>query len=102
PAIQFKAGPRIQFRGKDGAAVPFRDDDREGLDPDEFPDPDEDREDRLISCPQCRAFIYEDSEKCPACGEYLSLEDAPSRKPWWFVVGALICLAISLYWIWPG
>jgi hypothetical protein len=44
--------------------------------------------------------LYEDSVRCPHCGMYLSEEDTPSRKPWWIILGVLICLAVTLYWIW--
>jgi hypothetical protein len=46
--------------------------------------------------------ISEVSERCPHCGNWLSEEDAPFRKPWWVMVGALICLAISIFWIFAG
>ena len=81
--------------------MPFRDDDRQGLDPRELPEPDETDGDRL-PCPACRALIYADSERCPACGHYLNDEEDPPRRPWWIVVGVLVCLVIALYWVWPG
>lgn len=80
--------------------MPYRDDDRQRLDPREYPEPDE-NDSALMPCPHCLAVLHEESERCPACGEYLSEEDAPLRKPWWFLVGVLLCLAISLYWILP-
>ena len=84
--------------------MPFRDDDRQGLDPREFPEPDDagDADDALMPCPYCRELIYEDSPRCPACGRYLSAEDAASDKPWWIVVGVLVCLAMAVYWILSG
>ena len=78
--------------------MPYRDDDRQKLDPREFPEPDESN-DGLMPCPHCFAVIFEQSECCPACGEYLSEEDAPSRKPWWIVAGILLCLAVAIYWV---
>lgn len=82
--------------------MPTRDDDRHPLDPDEYPDADESSDD-LIACPHCRAAIFADTERCPTCGQYLSREDAgDDRHPWWIIVGVLICLAISIWWIWPG
>ena len=80
--------------------MPFRDDDRQGLDPREFPDPDE-TDLGSMPCPHCLAVIFDASERCPACGGYLS-EEVGLRKPWWVVVGVLVCLALTLYWIWPG
>jgi len=51
-------------------------------------------------CPYCRREIFEDSVRCPHCGEYISEEDSPpSRKPWWIVLGALLCLFAIWQWI---
>lgn len=81
--------------------MPFRDDDRQGLDPREFPEPEE-ADDERLPCPACRALIYADSERCPACGHYVSNEEVSLRRPWWIVVGVLVCLAVAIYWVWPG
>ena len=52
-------------------------------------------EDTTIPCPYCRRPIYEDSQRCPHCGNYISEEDAPAaRKPWWIIVGALLVLYV--------
>jgi hypothetical protein len=79
--------------------MPFRDDDRQDLDPREFPEPDDVEVDRM-PCPHCLAVIFDDSVRCPACGRYLADDDS-SRRPWWVILGALLCLAVSLYWILP-
>ena len=50
-------------------------------------------------CPGCGEAVYDDAERCPHCGRYLSREDAPARKPWWVVLGALVCLAMMTWWI---
>jgi hypothetical protein len=56
-------------------------------------------EDDTIPCPYCRQPVYEDSPRCPGCGNYLSDEDAPpGAKPWWLIAGALVCLALVLLW----
>jgi hypothetical protein len=64
---------------------------------DEDPEPDEE-DDGTAPCPYCGKPKYEDSERCPSCGNYVSCEDQPDRKPWWLVAGALICLAIAFLW----
>ena len=64
----------------------------------EWDDDDED-DDLTVPCPHCRRPVYEDAERCPACGRYLSAEDAPWRRPWWLVVGVLACLAVVLGWV---
>jgi hypothetical protein len=57
-------------------------------------------EDNLAPCPYCRRLILEDTERCPYCENYISEEDAPPRlKPWWFVAGVLLCLAVALLWV---
>ena len=52
-----------------------------------------------VPCPHCLRPVYEDAERCPGCGRYLSREDAPKRHPWWLVVGVLVCLAVVLGWV---
>jgi len=60
----------------------------------------EDADEPTIPCPNCRHEIFEDAPQCPHCGQYISEEDAPpQRKPWWVVVGALLCLAVVWTWI---
>jgi hypothetical protein len=52
-----------------------------------------------IDCPYCGDEIHEDSPRCPACGEYLSAEDAPrERPPWWIVLGVAVCLLLVYLW----
>ncbi len=72
-------------------------DDTDGEDEDWSEDPDDD--DETIPCPHCRRPIYEEAERCPNCGVYLSREDSPSRKPWWLVLGVMACLSIVIWWI---
>lgn len=67
------------------------------LDDREYPDADDD-DDETVPCPHCREPVYEDAERCPHCGKYLSREDAPWSKPAWLVAGVAVCLAIVLWW----
>ncbi len=69
------------------------------LDDTEYPDADDEGGDDTVPCPHCLRPVYEDAERCPACGQYLSREDAPARHPWWLVVGVLVCLAVVLRWV---
>ncbi|WP_435018363.1 zinc ribbon domain-containing protein [Tundrisphaera sp. TA3] len=57
------------------------------------------KDDETIPCPHCRRPVYEDAEQCPHCRRYLSIEDAPRRKPWWVVVGVGVCLVMVYRWI---
>lgn len=57
-------------------------------------------DDDTMPCPYCRRHIHEDSVRCPHCENYLSKEDAPpARKPWWIIVGVLLCFVIFYMWI---
>lgn len=61
--------------------------------------PDEDEE-ASIPCPYCSRQIHEDSPCCPYCGKYISEEDSPpSRKPWWIIIGVVLCLYVIYRWI---
>ncbi len=71
-----------------------RDDYADDIDDDEDWDDDE-----TIECPHCGEPVYDDAERCPDCGLYLSREDAPYRKPWWVVAGVVACLAMVTWWI---
>jgi hypothetical protein len=82
--------------------MPFRDDEREGLNEDEFPDPDDEDLDRLDTCPHCRSAVHDDAERCPFCGYYLSREDHSGRKSWVIITGVVVCLAVVLMWIFRG
>ncbi|HYT87361.1 MAG TPA: hypothetical protein VEL76_01450 [Gemmataceae bacterium] len=56
--------------------------------------------DDTVPCPYCRTEVYEDTVRCPACGHYLSREDAPaSRQAWWVIIGALCVLAVVAIWV---
>lgn len=65
---------------------------------DEHEDWSEDDDDLTIPCPHCREPVFDAAEQCPGCGHYLSREDAPWRKPWWLVVGVVVCLIVVLSW----
>ncbi len=73
------------------------DDDSE--DWDEYEDGTADDEDVTMPCPFCNRDLYDDSERCPHCGKYLSREDRPvTPKPWWFIVGFFLCLYAIYRW----
>ena len=72
-------------------------DDRDMLDDRELPDP------VLSRCPYCKKMIAEDSEVCPKCGNYLSVEDStePQRFPIWFAMGLVLAILVIVFvWIW--
>lgn len=56
-------------------------------------------DDSTSACPHCGKAVYDDAEQCPACGEYLSQEDAAATpRKWWVVVTAVICLVLAIAW----
>lgn len=59
-----------------------------------------DEEEVTVPCPYCKRQIYEDAERCPYCERYLSEEDSPAmRKPWWIILGTVLCLYVVYRWI---
>jgi hypothetical protein len=67
---------------------------------DDEPSWDEDDDDYTVPCPFCKRPIHEDAQRCPYCGNYISEEDRPpQRKPWWIVVGVLVCLYLVYRWV---
>jgi hypothetical protein len=53
-----------------------------------------------MPCPYCREEMYDDSPSCPHCGKYISEEDATAQqKPWWIVLGVLLCIIVIAMWI---
>jgi endogenous inhibitor of DNA gyrase (YacG/DUF329 family) len=51
-----------------------------------------------VPCPQCGRDVYEDAERCPSCGLYLTREEGPLRQSWTFRILAIICLIVALAW----
>jgi hypothetical protein len=48
-----------------------------------------------LPCPNCDAEIYEDAERCPNCGEYVTPSSSlwAGRPAWWIILGILGILA---------
>ena len=69
-------------------------------------DYDEDDSSELRPCPECGADIYEDSELCPVCGNYITFGSSgpfSNRPVWWVFLGlaGIIALIAALI-AWPG
>jgi len=40
-------------------------------------------------CPNCGGDIYDDSPRCPKCGDYVT-PGSKSRLPWWIWAGLVL------------
>lgn len=65
------------------------------------PSPDGDDDDETISCQYCGKPMWEESPRCPYCGNYISREDEPYRlKPFWIIL--TVILLLLAFWIRGG
>ncbi len=72
---------------------------------------DDDVDASTIDCPYCSNAVYEDAERCPACGNYLSPEDSDeyqtkqryfSKQPLWIIITAVVLIYAMLHaYLWP-
>ncbi len=50
--------------------------------------------DDLLACPSCGMMIYDDSEKCPYCKNWITPMAAHARTPAWVrLTGAVVVVA---------
>ncbi|MBL9124081.1 MAG: hypothetical protein JNG90_10650 [Planctomycetaceae bacterium] len=75
------------------------DDDLDDDDDFESGDPDDDELD-CVPCPHCQVMIAEESERCPACGEYITFASGGlTRKGlWWWVAWTLLAI-LATFWL---
>lgn len=59
----------------------------------------DDLNDDTNPCPHCGREVYEDAPQCPHCGHYIIKELHSRRKPWWIVVGVVVCLYVVVHWM---
>jgi uncharacterized protein (DUF983 family) len=69
---------------------------------DDWDDSDDLADDTTVPCPACGEPMFEDSPRCPACGDYVTAGRAAGLKPAWIVLTALVCLAVAAWWIVGG
>jgi hypothetical protein len=77
------------------------DDEGEDWTPDEDEEwvPEEEDDDDTTECPHCRERVFEQAERCPNCGWYISEEDTPPRRwPAWIVIGFVLALGVAILW----
>jgi hypothetical protein len=67
-------------------------------DDDESEDPTDD-EMACLPCPNCKVMIAEDSQRCPACGEYVTFSGGLTRKGVWWWVGWTLLAILAIYWL---
>lgn len=64
---------------------------------DEFDDFDDD-ESETVPCPSCGKEVYEESERCPYCSEYIvhnrGINPLWQRTAWMLIIGAGLLAAI--------
>jgi hypothetical protein len=66
---------------------------------------DENDEPAEVPCPYCGDLISEEAERCPACGNYVTGEDAPrqAHARWVVLTAAVLLIAGLLSWFfWAG
>lgn len=78
----------------------YEDDDEWQDDDDWSSETDDDDVSYTVDCPECGAEVYEDAERCPACGSYIVLGATGSvwqgRPAWWIILGLLGVIAVIL------
>ena len=72
--------------------------DRDDPDDADWDDDEGDERAETVPCPYCRKPVFEQAELCPHCRNFISHEDAPSRKPLWILVGVIACLIPVALW----
>jgi len=81
----------------------WEDDGDEGWTPDDDDEewvPDDEDEDPTAECPHCHEPVFDQAERCPHCGWYISEEDVPPRRwPAWVMIGFVLALAGALLWV---
>lgn len=47
-----------------------------------------------MQCPSCGAKVFEDTSKCPACGDWITPVEPSGAfsKKWWLVIAVLLML----------
>ncbi len=46
-----------------------------------------DDETPVAPCPECGEDVYDDAQRCPACGEYVTHRPSVwTGRPWWWIL----------------
>ncbi|MBX3396570.1 MAG: hypothetical protein KF841_14505 [Phycisphaerae bacterium] len=50
-----------------------------------------------MMCPSCRATVTEDTQKCPACGDWITPVDRRSGSPRrWIFIAAVVMMLVAM------
>ena len=64
----------------------------------DFEDDDEPEDDQL-PCPSCGAMVYDDTDRCPHCGDWIMpLASAAGRKSRLWIVAAILVIIAMVIW----
>ena len=74
------------------------DDDDDDRDDDPSPsDQDDSEEEDTLPCPFCKKPVYERSDICPHCGNFISFEaESAYPRKLWFLVGVVLALGVVI------
>ncbi|MGB9626706.1 MAG: zinc ribbon domain-containing protein [Phycisphaerae bacterium] len=76
-------------------------DDDDWSEQEDFDDDSADAESDEYPCPACGRSIYDDAEKCPYCGEWITppgTAETRSRSWFWPILVALLVVVILMAW----
>ncbi len=75
----------------------------DGDNPDEqwVDDADEDSETELLVCPQCGKSVYEETQQCPHCGDWIvpTYKNAHTKRGWLIAIVLLLVFAILMVYV---
>jgi hypothetical protein len=54
----------------------------------------EDGEDETLDCPSCGRAVYEDTDRCPHCGDWIMPLAAAGRPVWMRMVAAIVVIGL--------
>ena len=67
-------------------------------DDDDVDEADDDEIAEQVPCPECGRLIYEDTQQCPHCGQWVVVSSGGSRKSLgYIVIVVVILIAIGLF-----